>query len=217
MKTAHLVFAIGVLLSPLGYAQPVTVSVVPVESVDDFKRWLGTPVDAARAQSPATYPGRLSQLPFGRKTQLPIVITGLPTPAPHRTRLLADVEIFGTDGKSLGISPRCCEAIVAKGSKESGVLLNSTVIVEPEAGHRKGHYTVRVSVTDGAQTWTASEVLPYGEPDAPGSAKEVPRLNMNVPPSQSEPGGPNDKRDCLSLPTPSEVIRCSEKNEKKKR
>ena len=79
------------------------------------------------------------------------------------------------------------------------------MIVEPEAGHRKGNYTVRVSVTDGAQTWTASEVLPYGE-DGPGSTSDVPRLRMNVP----EGGGAGDKRDCLSLPTPAEVIKCSE-------
>ena len=70
---------------------------------------------------------------------------------------------------------------------------------------------VRVSVTDGKQTWTTTETLPYGEADAPGSANEIPRLRMNVPPAQLEPGGPGDKRDCLSLPTPSEVIKCSER------
>jgi len=32
-----------------------------------------------------------------------------------------------------------------------------------------------------------------------------------VPPAQAGGGGPGDKRDCLSLPTPAEVIRCSEK------
>jgi len=123
---------------------------------------------------------------------------------------VADVEILGTDGKSLGISRQCCQAIVARGSNERAVLLTSTVNVEPEAGHRKGSYTVRVSVTDGMQTWTASEVLPYGESTGPGS-HEAPRLNMKVPPAQTESGGPGDKRDCLSLPTPAEVIKCSEK------
>ena len=28
---------------------------------------------------------------------------------------------------------------------------------------------------------------------------------MNVPPAQTEGGGPGDKRDCLSLPTPAEA------------
>lgn len=210
MKSTCFLFALGLVLSPLGYAQPVKASVVAVDSVEDFTRWLGKPVDPARAASPAAYPGRLTQLPFGRKTQLPIVVTGLPSPAPQEMRLVADVEILGTDGRSLGASPRCCQATIARGSNERAVLLTSTVSVEPEAGHRRGSYTVRVSVTDGNQTWTASEVLPYGETDMPGS-HEAPRLRMNVPPAQPEGGGPGDKRDCLGLPTPAEVIRCSER------
>ena len=203
--------ALGIALSPIGYAQPVKVSVIAVESTDDFKSWLGKPIDPARAASAAAYPGRLSQLPFGRKTQLPILVTGLPSPAAQEMRLVADVEILGTDGRSLGASPRCCQATIARGSNERAVLLPSTVIVEPEAGNRKGSYTVRVSVTDGTQTWTTSEVLPYGETDLPGSASEAPRLRMNVPPGQAEGGGPGDRRDCLSLPTPAEVIKCSER------
>ena len=204
-----LVFVLALLLSPIGYTQPVKVSVVAVDSIDDFKRWLGKPIDPARAASAGAYPGRLTQLPFGRKTQLPILVTGLPATA-QEMRFVADVEILGTDGRSLGTSPRCCQATIARGSSERAVLLDQTVIVEPEAGHRKGSYTVRVSVTDGTQTWTASEVLPYGETDMPG-AHEAPRLRMNVPPAQSEGGGPGDKRDCLGLPTPAEVIKCSEK------
>lgn len=211
VKANYLLLVLGLALSPIGYTQPVKVSVVAVESTDDFRSWLGKPIDPARAASAAAYPGRLSHLPFGRKTQLPILVTGLPSPAPQTMQLVADVEILGTDGKSLGRSPRCCQATIARGSNERAVLLPSTVIVEPEAGHRKGSYTVRVSVTDGVQTWTASEVLPYGETDLPGSALEAPRLRMNVPPSQLEGGGPGDKRDCLSLPTPAEVIKCSER------
>jgi hypothetical protein len=124
---------------------------------------------------------------------------------------VADVEILGTDGRSIGTSPRCCEATLARGSNARAVLLDSTVIVEPETGHAKGSYTVRVSVTDGAQTWTTTQVLPYGAPlDVPGS-HEAPRLRQNVPASEAQPGGPGDKRGCLSLPTPSEVIKCSER------
>lgn len=211
MKTTYLPLLLGLALSPIGYAQPVQVSVVAVTSTDDFKRWLGKPIDPARAASPAAYPGRLGELPFGRKTQLPILVTGLPSPAPQTMRLVADLEILGTDGRSLASSPQCCRATVARGSTERAVLLPSTVVVEPEAGHRRGSYTVRVSVTDGTQTWTTSEVLPYGETDMPGSAHEAPRLRMNVPPSQLEGGGPGDMRDCLGLPTPAEVIKCSER------
>jgi hypothetical protein len=124
-------------------------------------------------------------------------------------RLVADVEVLGTDGKSLGMSPGCCEATIARGSTDRAVIFNSNVIIEPEAGHRRGNYTVRVSVTDGTQRWTASELLPYGDTEMPGS-HEIPRLKMNVPPAQQEPGGPGDKRDCLGLPTPAEVIKCAE-------
>ena len=212
MKTIHLLFALAVLaLSSVGHAQPVKVTVVAVDSLDDFRRWLGTPVDAARAAAAASYPGRLSQLPLGRKTQLPIVLTGIAPPAPLATRFVADVEILGTDGRSLGTSPSCCQATLARGSSDRAVLLTSAVIVEPETGLANGSYTVRVSVTDGSQTWTTTEVLAYGPgTDVPGS-HEAPRLRMNVPPAQAEPGGPGDKRDCLSLPTPSEVIKCSER------
>jgi hypothetical protein len=34
---------------------------------------------------------------------------------------------------------------------------------------------------------------------------------MNVPPGQAEAGGPGDKRNCLGLATPAEVIKCSER------
>jgi hypothetical protein len=202
---------LALVLSPFGYAQPVKVSVVAVESFEDFGRWLGKPINPSRAASPAAYPGTLRLIPVGRKTQLPILVTGLPSPAPQPMQLVADVEVLGTDGRSLGVSPRCCKAAIAKGAVGGAALLTSTVIVEPESGIRNGSYTVRVSVTDGAQTWTASEVLPYGETDVPGTANEAPRLRMNVPPAQMESGGPGDKRDCLGLPTPSEVIRCSER------
>lgn len=201
-----------VSISPLAFAQPVKVIVVPVESAADLGAWLGKPVNPSRAASPATYPGTLKVLPVGQKTQLPIVVTGLPSPAPEDIRLVADVEIRGSDGRSLGTSARCCEATLAKGTSGGAALLGSWVIVEPEPGRRGGNYTVRVSVTDGTQTWTASQALPYGETDVPGTINEIPpHLRQNVPPSQQEPGGANDKRDCLSLPTPAEVIKCSEK------
>ena len=211
MKTACLLLALGITLSSIGYAQPVKVNVVAVDSLEGFKAWLGKPVDGARAAAVGAYPGRLAQLPIGRKAHLPIVVTGLPSPAPQTMRLVANLEIVGTDGKILGTWPQCCRATVVLGSREPAVLLDPTVIVEPEVGHRAGSYTVRASVTDGTQAWAASEVLPYGDTEMPGSAHEAPRLRMNVPPAQAEPGGPGDKRNCLSLPTPAEVIRCSEK------
>ena len=216
MKTTLLLFVLALFLSPDGNAQPVKVTVVPVESMEEFKRWLGTPLDPKRAAAPTTYPGRLNLLPVGKKAQLPILVTGLPVPAEHGTRYIADVQVLGTDGKPLGIAPRCCEAIVAKGSNERAVLLNSAAVVEPESGRRSGNFTVNVLVTDGTETWRATEMLPYGETDMPGS-HEAPRLQMNVPPKQLESGGPGDKRNCLSLPTPAEVIKCAEGSSPRRR
>ena len=205
MKT--LLLALSLALSSFAHAQSVRVTVVPVESADDFRAWLGKPVNPERAASPDKYPGALKALPIGTKTQLPILVSGLPSPPPME--LVADVEILGSDGRSLGRWPRCCSATIMSGPSPSAVVLAQAVVVEPEPGRSRGSYTVSVSVTDGVQKWTARQVLPYGgEGEMPGSANEVPpHLRQDVPPN-AETG---DKRDCLSLPTPAEVIKCSEK------
>ena len=211
MRTLLAPVVVALALSPAAFAQPVKVTVLPVESVADLEAWLGKPIEPARAASPAAYPGTLQVLAVGRKTELPILVTGLPSPAPQSLHLVADVEVLAADGRSLGTSPHCCEATIAKGASGGAALLNPSVVLEPDPNRRAGRYTVRASVTDGIQTWTSSQVLPYGEADMPGSASEAPRLRMNVPASQLEPGGPGDKRGCLSLATPAEVIRCTEK------
>ena len=111
MKTARLLLAVlAASLSPIGYTQPVKVTVLAVESAGRFRAWLGDPVDPVRAASATGYPGRLTQLAPGRKAQLPILVTGLPAPAPREMYLVADLEILGPDGRSLGHSPRCCRA-----------------------------------------------------------------------------------------------------------
>lgn len=209
MRTLLAVVAL-VLSTPI-FAQPVKVVVLPVDSVADLEAWLGKPIDTGRAASPTAYPAVVQALPVGRKTQLPIIVTGLPSPAPQVLHLVADVEVLAADGRSLATSPRCCEATIAKGASSGAALLRPWVGIEPDPARRSGRYTVRATVSDGTQTWTASQELPYGEADQPGSASEAPRLRMNVPASQLEPGGPGDKRGCLSLPTPSEVIRCTER------
>ena len=215
MKTPHSIFLLLLALSPAAFAQAVKVTVVPVESAADLGAWLGKPINPSRADSPLAYPGTLKVLPVGQKTELPIVVTGLPWPAPQDISLVADVEVRGADGRSLGTSAKCCAATIAKGSNVGAAILAPWVVVEPEPKGRGGSYTVRVSVSDGTQTWTATQVLPYGDRNMPGTANEAPvplppQLRQNVPPSQQEPGGADDKRDCLSLPTPAEVIKCSE-------
>jgi hypothetical protein len=206
MKTFLLVL-LGIVLSPIGNAQPVKVTVVPVESISDFKAWLGEPMLPARAGSVSSYPGRLDRLPLGRETLLPIVVTGLPVPVPQEMHLVADVEILGADGRSFAASPRCCDVTVHRGSLVGAVLLDRWAIVQPEGSG--GSYTVRVSLTDGQQTWTTNETLPYGDADVPGFAHEAPRLRMTMPPPEKQLG--SDKRGCLALGTPAEVIKCTEK------
>ncbi len=212
MKTSPLLLALGLALSPSVYAQ-AKASVVAVESVEDFMKWLGTPVDPVRATATAKYAGRVTQLEAGKKVALPILVTGLPFPGAPEMRIVADLEVVRDDGKLLAKWPQCCKATVASDAKSIAVLLGSTVILEPEAGRPKGSYTVRVSVSTGTNTLTATEVLPFKDGEMPGAATEAPRLRMNVPASESGEarGGPGDKRDCLSLPTQSEIIRCSEK------
>lgn len=46
-------------------------------------------------------------------------------------------------------------------------------------------------------------------PAAPSSAAEAPKLRMTLP--AKNPGRDVDKRDCLSLPTPAEIIKCAER------
>ena len=53
MKTTWFLLLFGLALSPIGYAQSLKVNVIAVESVDDFKTWLGVPVDVSRAESGA--------------------------------------------------------------------------------------------------------------------------------------------------------------------
>ena len=48
MKTSTLLFAFGLALSSISYAQPFKVSVVAVESTEEFKSWLGKRIDPAR-------------------------------------------------------------------------------------------------------------------------------------------------------------------------
>ena len=77
---------------------------------------------------------------------------------------------------------------------------------QPEAGRSKGSYTVRVAGA-GRDRRGRQRLLRYGESDGPGYVNEAPRLSMNVPPGRGEAGKPGDRRDCLSLPTPAEVIK----------
>ena len=142
------------------------------------------------------------------KAQLAIRISGLP-PSTQARQLVADLEVVGADGRTMVAAPGCCRATIAKGAP--GVAqLDPTLTIELESTRRASIYTVKVSVTDGEKTWSTHQVLTFTDSSQPGTANEAPRLRQNVP----EGANPEDKRDCLGLSSPSEVIKCSEKKKR---
>jgi hypothetical protein len=82
--------------------------------------------------------------------------------------------------------------------------------VQFEPNDTPGTYTVRAVVSDGQRSARTEETFRFGEPkrDA-GATPGAPRLQMDVP--KRNPGVDRDVRDCLGLPTPAEVIKCSER------
>lgn len=180
-----------------------------VDSVDDFKRWTQ---QVPAPQGP--YPSSLKEVSAGRKVEFPVLVRGLAPPQQGTLVVVADMEFFAPDGKSVFAAPQCCRHTITNRPDIASVVLGNTATLVLEPGDMGGAYTVRVSVTDGAQTVTTSETFQFagGKPAAPGPApaSAVPTLQMGTPPAKN-PGRDMDKRDCLSLPTPAEVIRCTER------
>lgn len=182
-------------------------NVFVVESVDDFKRWTQ---QVPAPQGP--YPSSLKEVSAGRTVAFPILVSGLRPPQLGTIVVVADMEFFAPDGKSLFAAPQCCRHTVTNRPDIVSVVLGSTATLVLEPGDMGGAYTVRVSVTDGAQTVTTSATFQFAGGTVPGRApaSAVPTLQMGTPPAKN-PGRDMDKRDCLSLPTPAEVIKCTER------
>jgi hypothetical protein len=186
------------------------VNVLIVESLEDFTRWL--------SQKPAPqglYPPSLTEIPAGKKVHFPILVQNLRPPEQGVVDLVGDVEFFGPDGKSIYAGPKCCRFTITNRPDIHTAMLGGTPNLELEPTDVKGTYTVRVSVNDGSQTATTSEKFQFidakaaAPSPAPASAP-APRLQMGTPPAKN-PGRDADKRDCLTLPTPAEVIKCTER------
>lgn len=191
------------------------VNVLIVESIEDFQGWLKQAITALeqKAPPPAPYPPSLKEVPAGKKVYFPILVGGLRPPAQGVVKLVADVEFFGPGGKSIQAAPQCCQFTITNRPDFLTVMLGPTVNLELERGDLKGAYTVRVSVTDGSQVVSASETFQLVEGKSAASpqppASTAPRLRMDAP--AKNPGRDLDKRDCLALPTPSEIIKCTER------
>lgn len=178
--------------------------VLIVDSMDDVKPWIDRP--AAQRAGDA---GRMRQVPTGLRVHFPIVVTNLPSLAGRGLHLEADIEFLGPQGQVLWARKGCCRKIVRDTPQGHAVALEPAANVQFEPNDTAGSYSVRVVVNDGQRTATTVETFRFGDarrdPPQPGG----PRLDMNVP--KKNPGVDRDVRDCLALPTPSEVIRCAER------
>jgi hypothetical protein len=200
--------------------------VLVIESLPHFEQWL------VNQRGEAPYPGRLREVAAGKAVHFPIVVTRLRPPAQGVMKLVADIEFFAPDGKSLWVARGCCAFTIQDRPDVRTAVLGPTANLRLDPKDMPGVYTVRVSVTDGLRTAVASESFRFVAPAAhapatpktdipprpsgapkpaalPKAESPAPRLRMNTPPAA--PGKDQDKRDCLALPTPAEVIKCAER------
>jgi hypothetical protein len=209
MKTLALTFC--ALLSLL--SGPVAAQVEPewrphvllVDSLDDVKTWIGQP--AAQRGGDA---GRLRDIPTGLRVHLPIVVTNLPSLAGRGLNFDADVEFLGPQGQVLWSKKSCCSKVVRDTPQGYAVALEPVPNVQFEPNDTAGTYSVRVVVNDGQRTATTVETFRFGHAKRePGAKPGGFRLEMDAP--KKNPGVDRDVRNCLDLPTPAEVIKCTER------
>ena len=218
-KITTLVLSIGLALaatSAIAQQTGMRVNVLVVESVEDFRNWFQKAMAAAdqKGPPPGVYPPSLKEVPVDKKVHFPILVGGLQPPAQGTLKLVADLEILGPDGKTLNAMRGCCSAAITNRPDWRTVLLDYVVNLELDSSDKEGVYTVRVSVTDGTRTLKSSETFhfPASKPlsaRTPASTT-APAPRANVQPARN-PGGDADKRACLDLPTPAEVIKCTER------
>ena len=182
--------------------------VMMVESLPDFERW-------AQSSPSQPYSRNLTEVPVGKPVHFPIVVNTVKPPSGDLS-LVADIEFFAPNGASLGVLKQCCRFTANAGTQVQVAVLGNAATLVFGANDVRGTYSVVATVTDGAQTVTARESIRFPGPDMPSASAEAPKLRaetpklrMNTP--EKNPGKDADKRDCLSLPTPAEVIKCAER------
>lgn len=209
MKTLAVVFSAMLSLVAL----PLLAQVEPewrphvliVDSLDDVKPWLDKPAVQRGGDA-----ARLREIPTGMKVHLPIVVTNLPSLAGRGMHLDADIEFLGPQGQVLWSRKSCCKTIVRDTSQGHAVSLEPVPNVQFEPNDTPGAYSVRAVVNDGQRTATTVETFRFGEGKRdPGAKPGGIRLQMDLP--KKNPGVDRDVRDCLELPTPGEVIKCTER------
>jgi hypothetical protein len=190
-------------------AQDLQVKVMAVDSLEDFQAWM------QQKPPPRGIYKTLREVTVGRKVHFPIVVTGFRAPEKGVLRVVADIEFVGPGGKSLAVMKECCSFTITDRPDVRWAVLGPTPNLELDAGDKLGTYTIRATVTDGTRSvTTASDVrlvspAAAAQPQPATMPPPAPRLQMA--PAAKNPGRDTDKRDCLSLPTPAEVIKCTEK------
>jgi hypothetical protein len=180
--------------------------VLIVGAIAEMHAWIERPAGERGGDA-----ARLRRIPAGMKVYFPVMASGLAPPAAGEVRLTADVTFFAPDGKVIWDRRDCCTAAIRDRPEANTVTLGPVVDLVLEPGDMQGLYTVRATVSDGKRTSTASETFSYLAEGARAVAKPAaPILNMSEPANRPAAQGA-DKRDCLSQPTPSEVIKCAER------
>jgi hypothetical protein len=179
--------------------------VLVVDSLDEVKTWMAQPAAQRGADA-----GRLRDIPTGLRVHLPIVVTNLPSLAGRGLQLDADLEFLGPKGQVLWTRKSCCTAVARDTPQGHSVALDPVPNVQFEPNDTAGTYSVRVVVNDGQRTATTVETFRFGDMKRDPGAKPGPlRLEMDQP--KKNPGVDRDVRECLDLPTPAEVIKCTER------
>ncbi|MGZ5100704.1 MAG: hypothetical protein ACXWGX_08235 [Usitatibacter sp.] len=192
-----------------------------MEKPEELRKWMNRkPADRGGDS------GRLRSVHAGKKIFFPIIATGIEAPgAGKTTQIFADLELLAPNGKIVANAKKCCSAVI-RGATETAFSLGPVVDVELEPDDPTGTYKVKVRVTDGTQTVAAEETFQYEGPAAkaaPGPAASKPETapeKSSAPPASRDiapqaprkaPGKNRDVSHCLSLPTPAEIIKCTEK------
>jgi hypothetical protein len=204
---------------PLGRSSPpdFKANILIVTSPDEVPAWMQmTPDQQVGA-------GRMRQVEVGQKIYFPIVATGLTPPAEGTIKLTADFELRTPEGAIAYAKRALATAVIENRPDMTTVSLGPIVDVTVEGADPKGVYVVRTVISDGTRSAAASETFRFnGAPemaperaiDQPAAAAPPPRLDMGEPPKKN-PGTDRDVRDCLSLATTAEIIKCTEKKKAK--
>jgi hypothetical protein len=195
------------LFATTAQADPFQVRVMAIDSMDDFMKWI--------QQKPAptgVYP-RVHEVTVDKKVYLAIFVLGLDPSSHGPLDLVGEMEIVTPDGKTQALR-QCCKFSVPDRTGLHMAMLSNSIAFRVDEGDPKGAYKFRATVTDGTQNVSGTEELAYGvtpKPSAaPAPAPKPAAQSKPVPAPTRKSSGSADVRDCLSKPTPGEVIKCTE-------